>query len=66
MKPNWDDAPKWARFTAQDSSGDWYWYEERPYVDIGYWAVEKRDSKWERVKHYRTTWKDSVQERPNV
>lgn len=36
MKPDWDDAPKWAKWLAMDSDGDWYWYESSPtwdYVD---------------------------------
>lgn len=29
--PDWDDAPEWAEWLAQDGNGAWYWYEERPY-----------------------------------
>lgn len=31
MKPDWNGAPKWANFLAQDPDGDWYWYEQRPF-----------------------------------
>jgi hypothetical protein len=29
-KPDWKDAPKWARYVAMDSGGAWYWYEGMP------------------------------------
>ena len=31
-KPNWNDAPKWAQWLAQDFNGDWYWYEKEPII----------------------------------
>lgn len=30
MKPDWKDAPEWAKWVAMDDDGDWYWYEEEP------------------------------------
>lgn len=30
MKPDWKDAPDWAMWLAQDTNGDWYWYEIEP------------------------------------
>lgn len=33
-KPDWKDAPEWARWTAMDPDGHWYWFEQQPsYVD---------------------------------
>lgn len=29
-KPNWRDAPSWARWLAQDESGVWSWFEHEP------------------------------------
>ena len=29
-RPSWDDAPEWARFLAQDGTGNWYWWEIEP------------------------------------
>ena len=26
-KPDWEDAPDWANWLAQDMDGEWYWYE---------------------------------------
>ena len=30
MKPDWKDAPEWARWLAMDGSGEWWWFEESP------------------------------------
>lgn len=30
MKPNWEFAPTWAKWLAQDHCGHWYWYEDEP------------------------------------
>lgn len=65
MKPDWDQAPAWAEYAAQDASGDWHWYMNKPSLDLGYWSLNDVSQKFERVKHFRTTWKDSLQERPN-
>jgi hypothetical protein len=29
-KPDWNDAPEWAQWMAQDKGGEWYWYEHKP------------------------------------
>jgi len=33
-KPNWNDAPEWAEWLAQEENGDWFWHEEKPIVSI--------------------------------
>jgi len=37
MKPNWKDAPEWARYLAQNKNGTWCWYENEPYRDFDMW-----------------------------
>lgn len=32
-KPDWKDAPKWARYTAMNSDGSWIWFEYQPFVN---------------------------------
>lgn len=27
--------PKWARYMAQDSDGEWYWYQHKPRLNSG-------------------------------
>lgn len=29
-KPEWKDAPSFAKWLAQDQCGDWWWYAVRP------------------------------------
>jgi hypothetical protein len=35
MKPDWKDAPEWAKFLAQDCDGRWHWFEAKPEWDDG-------------------------------
>lgn len=35
MKPNWDDAPDWAKWLAMDSCGTWYWHQNKPVLRQG-------------------------------
>lgn len=34
-KPHWSDAPVWAKWLAQDSDGEWFWYSEKPNLKTG-------------------------------
>lgn len=36
-KPDWAEAPDWARYLAQDSSGHWYWFSSEPHVGLANW-----------------------------
>jgi len=29
-KPDWADAPEWAKYLAQDKDGEWNWFEFLP------------------------------------
>ncbi len=43
MKPDWSDSPPWAKWLAQDGSGEWWWYEKEPRIDSGgtdLWVAE--------------------------
>ena len=46
MKPDWKDAPKWAKWLAQDSDAWWFWYEHKPYTrdDIWLWRGDSKHS----------------------
>jgi hypothetical protein len=35
MKPDWKDAPDWARFLGMDWFGIWWWFENKP-ISHGY------------------------------
>lgn len=34
MKPDWKDAPEWAKWLVMDGDGWWYWSEDEPGFDI--------------------------------
>jgi len=34
MKPDWKEAPEWAKWLAMDGDGYWGWYEHKPEWDI--------------------------------
>lgn len=38
MKPDWKDAPEWAKWLAQDPCGDWFFYENKPFFSDGDWS----------------------------
>jgi hypothetical protein len=37
MKPDWKDAPEWAKWLAMDRDGEWYWYEFEPAIANDQW-----------------------------
>ena len=60
-QPNWDDAPVWAEWLAQDENSGWTWYETRPKEVRGYFSTKDR---CENTVLKSTNWKESVQRRP--
>lgn len=65
MKPDWKDAPTWAKYLAMDADGVWYWYENKP-VKLG------DDESWteftgrqpEQASSF-TNWRKSLEQRPD-
>lgn len=39
MKPDWKDAPEWARWLAMNDDGVWHWYENAPELFWLAWSV---------------------------
>jgi hypothetical protein len=33
--PNWNSAPVWANYIAQDLDSEWNWYEKKPFSSNG-------------------------------
>lgn len=62
MKPDWKDAPEWARYVAMDSDGRWAWHEEKPHMYSGLWESRAR------VRYVEfqepPEWRDSLERRP--
>lgn len=40
-KPDWEDAPEWAKYLAQDKDGDWWWYEYTPDQGKNSWDLPR-------------------------
>ena len=64
MKPDWVDAPGWAKFLAKNKNGSWWWHENFPDTidERGNWIsngcrqrADLSDGIW---------WSDSVEKRP--
>lgn len=64
MKPDWDEAPEWAMFCAQDEDGGWWWYECHPDRKTCVWTAERVGGHVESARVYAPNWKESLQERP--
>lgn len=62
-KPDWKDAPQWARYLAKNSNGDWWWHELKPEVDNrrGLWHSNGLD----KLAYYNKDWIDSLEENPH-
>jgi len=58
-KPDWKDAPDWANYLAQDSSGAWYWYNNKPIRCLGAW-----DANGQKEKIPINNWYETLESRP--
>jgi hypothetical protein len=49
-KPDWAEAPKWAKFLAMDSNFVWSWFQYEPIYRAGVWCPDRgqmeRASPW--------------------
>lgn len=72
LTPNWDDAPQWANWLAQDSTGLWKWFERQPVNSNNNYGSRIGLDKWIRVCGrfaYCTdgsNWANSLQQRPTT
>ena len=77
MKIDWKKAPEWANYWAADSSGDAYWYKDKPTYRCNSWehvgGNDKRfwgltfawDSSWSPEEFDENIdWKNTLLERP--
>lgn len=74
--PAWPSAPAWARWRAMDSSGDWYWFERRPYPESIHGAPGDGPNVWDveegHMQRAASTeaqvpgWEGTLQERPEA
>ncbi|MHB1956376.1 MAG: hypothetical protein ACYCOU_21820 [Sulfobacillus sp.] len=65
-KPDWKDAPPWAKWLATDEDGDWTWYEYKPVpcTQDGhrYWNLTR--GRWKAATEINSNWKQSLERRP--
>ena len=59
--PNWDSAPEWANWLAQDECGTWSWFDTKPNWIGDRWNTFMRKSKFASGS---INWQQTLQERP--
>lgn len=66
MKPDWKDAPEWARFLAQDGSGEWAWFENVPEIEptTKQWIQGGILGNWCFAKPSAVNWMSTLEARP--
>lgn len=62
MKPDWKDAPEWAKWLAMDEDGVWCWFESEPELESTFWVT---DDKYQDASEPVNKWKDSLEARPD-
>lgn len=65
MKPDWKDAPEWARYLAKDKDGYWNWFETKPVPNVSNscW-YERGFSMWATAGiENDNSWKESLEQR---
>ncbi len=60
----WATAPAWAHYAAQDATGKWFWYEQEPKDEDGYFSATGRVAELEHGP-YPGHWRMSLCRRPN-
>ena len=64
-KPDWKDAPEWASYLAQDDTGEWWYYENKPvHSDVGGFDSSKGLSKEYSSGLVFGDWNYTLEEKP--
>ncbi len=61
MKPDWDEAPEWARWFAVDANGEAWWFEYKPEPLSFAWDCDEGRSA--RADAERDDWRDLLYSR---
>jgi len=67
MKPDWKDAPEWAKWLAMDENGDWFWFEFSPTIDneISCWEVRRGTYQYAWSEYAECPeWQESLKAKP--
>lgn len=71
MTPNWNSAPEWAQYVAQDPDGTWLWFEFKPEArdlsgwvntSVAYMAEVVHDMYYDKNVG---NWRNTLQKRPS-
>ena len=75
-KPNWNNAPEWAQWVAQDADGQWTWYDRKPmqfnthiwYNDSQYFVAynDEANNNWQKTLEERPVSVNSIDEKEAV
>lgn len=63
LKPDWNDAPEWANWVAQDPNGSWWWYEHEPRKGKSRW-INTADTMCSQARVLHIDWHNTLEERP--
>lgn len=65
MKPQWSDAPEWAKWLAMDANGEWWWFQRQP-VTASEWRMERSPDGQlsEATPQPDPNWRDTLEPRP--
>ena len=64
-QPDWNKAPEWAKYFAMDEDGEFYYFEESPYMAGCSWQPQPHGELGETFDHgYKGNWQDSLRKRP--
>ncbi len=66
MKPDWKDAPEWAKWLAQDGDGAWVWFQNKPHMRGGcnFWLEGARPGFWKYASVVNEDFKAALERRP--
>ena len=53
------EQPEWAKYKAMDEDGEWYWYDEKPFINITTWTPTGHSCC---PASDNDSWKESLQE----
>lgn len=62
MKPDWNTAPEWATWLAQDEDGSWFWFEAKPALGTTMWGPN--GGQCELASSTDTNWGTTLEPRP--
>ena len=58
---DWSKAPEWAKYSAMDEDGEWYWFQTVPRQYGSVWACQ---GKSQYIGNFETDWRYSLTKRP--